>query len=341
MTRNQPATYPRAFVEAAEHRGVSRADVLARAGLPAEALDDPAARVSMVEMLRTIQAVFELAGDPLLGFEAGRRLPLTAHGSLGYALMCAQTPREAIGILERFWHLRGRGVLMATHVSGDGLFFEVTPELPLPPALCSFMFSSLLTSMHQGIRFLIPGLASSTEIWLEGEAPDDFAARLDDCPGVRFGMPRAGIALRGDLSQLDDPLPTANPEALTQAIAQCERESALLGEASDVLRRTRAALVLGHDGYPGPDRLAALLDMAPRTFRRRLQEQGQSYQRLLEEARRRDACRLLAEGELSVQRIGELLGYTDPANFTRAFRNWTGMTPTRWRARHGFRADVP
>ena len=51
-----------------------------------------------------------------------------------------------------------------------------------------------------------------------------------------------------------------------------------------------------------------------------------------EEARRRDACRLLDEPELEIRRIAELLGYADPANFTRAFKSWTGRAPREWRA---------
>ena len=131
---------------------------------------------------------------------------------------------------------------------------------------------------------------------------------------------------------LDRPLPTANPEALKQAIIQCERESALVDPAEDIVNRTRAALQPGQHGYPSPDEIADTLHLTPRTFRRRLQEQGLGYQGLLEEARRRDSQQLLADDELEIQRIATLLGYTDPANFTRAFKRWTGQTPQAWRA---------
>src|SRR5690606_9888692 len=110
-----------------------------------------------------------------------------------------------------------------------------------------------------------------------------------------------------------------------------ERESALLDKSDDVLRQVRVALTAGSEGYPSPAQLAEMLHMTPRTFRRRLQEQGLSYQQLLEEARQRDSRTLLARDDLEIRRIAELLGYADPANFTRAFRNWTGMSPRSWR----------
>lgn len=116
---------------------------------------------------------------------------------------------------------------------------------------------------------------------------------------------------------LPAPLPTANPEGRVQALATCERESALLQ--------------LEPEGYPGPEAIAEVLHMTPRTYRRRLQEMGLSYKQLLEEARRRDACALLERPEMEVRRIAELLGYSDPANSMRAFRPWTGRAPREWR----------
>ncbi|MFP5429414.1 MAG: AraC family transcriptional regulator [Gammaproteobacteria bacterium] len=331
--RNQPATYPRLFVEVARDQGIAPADVLEHAGLPGDLLDDPAGRLSCVETWLIIEAVLELTADPSLGFETGGRLPLTAHGSLGYALMCAPTPRVAVQILERFWHLRGRGVTMSVSESEEAVFFGVSLEIPLPSIQRDFMFSSMLTSMWQGIRFVLPELSVTTEIWLEGDEPEGFASRRARLPQqVRFGMPAAGLRLTGNKQSLDFPLATANPEGLAHALAQCERESALMGGGADpVLQRTRAALQLGLEGYLSPEGIAGLLFMTTRTFRRHLQEQGSSYRQLLEEARRRDACRLLQNPDLEVRQVGELLGYADPANFTRAFRGWTGKAPSEWR----------
>ncbi|MDP2226290.1 MAG: AraC family transcriptional regulator [Moraxellaceae bacterium] len=333
--RNQPATYPRLFTEVAASRGVPAAAVLAQAGLRPDALDDPAGRLSFVESWQVFAAVLTLTADPALGFETGQRLPLTAHGSLGYALMCASTARDAMHILERYWHLRGRGVLMRVQelASESTLFFELLPELPIPVPLRDLLFSSMLTSMYSGIRFLLPVFPAAAEIWLPGPEPAGFARWRDTLPVVRFGMPVAGLRLTGDVSSLDRPLLTANPEGLAAALARCEQESALMGGAAEPLRlRVRAALQAGAAGYPTPEVIARSLHLTPRTLRRRLRDEGSSYQALLEEARRRDSSELLARPELDIREISAWLGYADPANFTRAFRSWTGTTPSAWRA---------
>ncbi len=180
----------------------------------------------------------------------------------------------------------------------------------------------------------MPALPPGLEMWLASERPAGFDAWQEALPEVQFSRPRNGLHFYGDLSVLDQPLPTANPEALRTALSQCERESALTLREDDIVRQVRAVLIPGLAGYPSPDALADTLHLTVRTLRRRLQERGYNYQQLLEEARLRDSCQLLQQQDLEIRRIGEMLGYLNPANFTRAFRGWTGLSPREWRQRH-------
>lgn len=328
----QSVTYPHAFVEAAVAAGASRQAVLESAALSQAELEEPGGRVSLQSLIRTAAAVLMHTDDDALGFACGQRMPLTAHGHLGYALMCADTPRQAIHILEKYWHLRGRGALFAVHEEAQRVFLELLPEVDSPARVQQMLFSSMLTSMFKGIEFLLPQAPITVEFWLQHDFPLRQGAAMASLPPVRLGMPRVGIALEGDLSILDAPLQTANPEALRTALAQCERESVLVAAgSSDVLRRVRTALVPGPGGYLSPEALARVLHTTPRTLRRRLQEQGYNYQQLLEDARRRDSAQLLRDPALEVRRISEMLGYLNPANFTRAFKGWTGLSPREWR----------
>ena len=71
--------------------------------------------------------------------------------------------------------------------------------------------------------------------------------------------------------------------------------------------------------------------MSSRTLTRRLQQTGLGFQQLLDEARKRDAIKLLQNTSLTVEQIALRLGYTDPANFSRAFKKWTGEPPSQYR----------
>jgi AraC-like DNA-binding protein len=71
--------------------------------------------------------------------------------------------------------------------------------------------------------------------------------------------------------------------------------------------------------------------MSARTLRRRLQEQGLTFDRLLEQIRLARAVSLLANPKMPVQRITEEAGYSDVRSFRRAFRRWTGQSPSDFR----------
>jgi len=84
-------------------------------------------------------------------------------------------------------------------------------------------------------------------------------------------------------------------------------------------------------GFRTLDQVAERMHVSVRTLKRRLAEHDTSYSALLDEARRDRATHLLRAGELGVDEIGARLGYSDPANFARAFRRWTGISPRAFR----------
>jgi AraC-like DNA-binding protein len=102
-------------------------------------------------------------------------------------------------------------------------------------------------------------------------------------------------------------------------------------DGEHILQRVRAELALGAEGYPDLSTVAARLDLSSRTLKRRLAEHGSGFQALLDQARHRDALRLLENPDLEIRQIAAVLGYRDPPSFTRAFRRWTGQAPNRAR----------
>jgi len=85
------------------------------------------------------------------------------------------------------------------------------------------------------------------------------------------------------------------------------------------------------DGYPSVDLAAAAAGMSRRTLQRRLTEHGLNYSRLVEQVRFETAVNLLKNPRIKLIEIGAELGYTDPANFTHAFKRWAGVSPRKFR----------
>jgi len=87
-----------------------------------------------------------------------------------------------------------------------------------------------------------------------------------------------------------------------------------------------------HDGYPRVEWVASKLGLTRRSLQRRLHEQGAMFNHITENLLKRRAEVLLGQGDAAVTEVALMLGYADPAHFTRAFRRWTGMTPSQFRA---------
>lgn len=79
--------------------------------------------------------------------------------------------------------------------------------------------------------------------------------------------------------------------------------------------------------------IADSMGLSPRTLQRRLREEGSNFVRLLEACRFRRACECLGGGEMAVEELAAHLGYSEPANFYRAFKAWAGLTPNEYRQR--------
>jgi len=142
-------------------------------------------------------------------------------------------------------------------------------------------------------------------------------------PGsVRFGQPHDRVLF--DRAYLDLPLISADPGAARAMREQCER--ALIELSNTLVPRVQRALFQPDGSVRSARVLARQLGVSERTLKRRLAAQNTSYTELLDIARRARALELLGS-DASVEEMSARLGYSDAANFTRAFRRWTGQSP--------------
>ena len=99
---------------------------------------------------------------------------------------------------------------------------------------------------------------------------------------------------------------------------------------AEVERRLEPLLASGEVGI---ERVARDLGYSRQTLYRKLKGEGITYEQVLDRLRRQLALRFLHEG-LSVKDAAYRLGFSDPAAFSRAFKRWTGTSPSGMRTRH-------
>jgi AraC-like DNA-binding protein len=121
-----------------------------------------------------------------------------------------------------------------------------------------------------------------------------------------------------------------------------ERAEALLRSLEDsktIRGRVESLLIpILHTGEASMDVIARKLALSRQTLFRKLKAEGTTFERVLDELRHELALHYLNEKKSSVHETAYLLGYSDQAAFSRAFKRWTGHSPrTVASTKHGER----
>jgi AraC-like DNA-binding protein len=327
-----PGGYARELVDLCARFEVRPGDLCAGLGLSPESLDDPATRVELETFTQLVRRAEALTGEPGLAYYAGLHTRVSWHGFLGFAAMTAGTIGEALELAERFSRTRTEAISLVTRIDGEQASVFLEEHVPLGE-LREFFVTTLFIGLALIGETLVGQRFEGRLDMTHAEPPyfQKFAAAVPRLNHVRFGQPanRAVFPARG----LEARIVSADPAATRLAREQCERELVALGEGAPVLSRVRA-LLRDELGLTLPE-VARCVSMSPRTLKRRLAEQGTTFSDMIDDARRQKALALLEDRRITIDAIAEQLGYSDTANFTRAFRRWTGMPPGEARGRIG------
>lgn len=324
-----PGAVPMSWLAYAAERGLPVQALVDDVGLATEKAAAFSAGVSLHKFQRLMQAMHAATEDDGIGFEVGWRMPPTTYGSLGHALLASPTLGEALRLCQRFWHLIARGILLDVALHDDLGVISIYPQFPLAGPLQRIVPESIVTSLYRGIVLLSPEMVADIEVWLDYPEPADSARLRERMPGVRFGMPM--VQARFPVALLEKPSLMASAAGQLAAVQQCEVEERTLNLAGKLTARVQRELGYRASGFPTLAQVAGQMGMTERTLRRHLTDEGTSYSALLDAARLRDAILLLEKPALDIVQVGTCLGYHDAANFTRAFKRWTGRTPSQFR----------
>ena len=325
------AVYAALLVEMLVNQGHPLAEVLAGTGIELESLKSAEARLTARQYKALIENALQLSADPALGFKFGFQLKLSTHGFLGFAAMSAATLGEALELAVKYCRTRFDFFALDIFARGDDVVLQVdellnlgrVSEFWLESVMASFgtMSINLLGEIPKGVRIRRtcdkPPYFEEMEVWFPQRTP------------VEFNQSANQLIFRSGLMQRR--LNLSDPMARQLAEAQCQRELQTIQVEDDLLYRVHRLLKEAEPHYPKLDEVASRLHLSSRTFKRRLQAEGTTFQAILDRVRMHQARQLLSGSRQSVDAIASALGYSDASNFSRAFRRCEGMTPARYR----------
>lgn len=329
-----PARYLRALVHHLVGLGVDVDRALKAVRLSRAMLEHPQARIDRQQLSDALQHLAKATDRTDLGFELGSLTNIATADVIGQLLLNAPTLSDGLARASRYFSLLTPSYQLRIQRSVEAYRLRCEPTQPLPYDVAVMGLEILAVGLHRALQFLTQEKSVHGLLEVSWPAPPH-AARYRELKGlqVRFGMSeRPSFVLTLSPGQVDTPLPMANALAVEDIEETCRRLlEDIKGKGSWVQWVTTMLRgVQGH--FPSQNELAAMLRISNRTLARALAAEGHEYRELAMRIRHERALELLHGTELPLAEIAEELGYSDAANFSRAFRKLAGCSPGEHRA---------
>jgi AraC-like DNA-binding protein len=327
------SSWTRTIADALLVAGVDVVKVLSEAGFSYDDFRDPNARLPAEATAKLWRVAVAHTGDPAFGLEAARYVTQTTFHGLGVAVLASATLRDGLRRLVRYNRLVCDAQELCLEVTNGAARLSMRPredagEAPEQPAYEAT--DAVMALIVRTCRLVTNRAFGLEHIQFKRPKPRDPAPyeRAFRCP-LRFGANEDAMVF--DAALLDRALVMANPE-LARRNDEAVREYLARIENGSIIDLVRGKLIHRLADKPSPQEIARALGMSQRSMQRRLHESGTSYEAVLGEVRKELACAYLREGRYSVGELAFTLGFEDASAFARAFRRWTGVSPSTFRA---------
>lgn len=280
------------------------------------------------------------SGEDWLGIELATVRPVGSHGIVEFFWRSAATLREGLQILATHSRLLNEVGEMRLAEGRDASFIQSVDADPLGMGRHGNEF--FVATLVREIRALISPEFSPIRARFAHARPAGDLGLLHRALGTKdvvWNDAASGIDF--DPGWLEARLVTADASLATTLRAHTDAWLPWVSQdAGEALDSKLSAFLHASIGRPvAVEAAARQLGVSVRTLQRRLSERGTTFHVLADAVLAAHACRVVEAGGVSVNEIARRLGYGSPAAFVRAFRRWTGSTPTAWRDRRRDRRE--
>ncbi|MFT7260599.1 MAG: AraC-like DNA-binding protein [Glaciecola sp.] len=314
-------------------QGANEQHILAKAGLTSAQLQQLKSRVSPAQLASIIDSSWRLNGDEFLGLTE-QKVKRGMFALLAGRLISCKTLEEVLSHTSDFYNLTGDQLQFEIEKKEANVFcslnanFESKRTDSTPNSLLTEL---LLLIFHRFASWLIGELIPLNKVCVQHIKPAHHEEYRLMFP-CRCEFENRKNALVFDAKYLRFPV-VQNADSLSEYLEQVPlqwlRKQSYYDTYSAKVIRVLENSVLEEETHL--DSVASTLNMSARTLRRKLIAEGCRFQQLKDNMRRDKAINLFEQDELTIAQIGLAIGFTELATFSRAFKHWTGVSPSTYR----------
>ncbi|MEX2123505.1 MAG: AraC family transcriptional regulator [Woeseia sp.] len=331
QNRNLIASWAVAVAQALDERGLDSSEIFATAGIDLATARDPSTRYPADQMTRVYELSEEATQDPSFGLSIAEYVHPTSLNALGYSLFASNDLESFCRRIVRYFGLVSTNAVTEIEQTANEFHLSMLPAIGVTSYAPQ---DAWLATLLRFSRFIYRPNFNPLRVYLRRPTPTVNIANFTDWfrAPIEFGSNKNTLVFNA--KDMTVRLPAANAELARQ---NDQVVMALLKQIdrSDIIAQVRATFIgLLPSGDCSKQTVAAQLNMSERTLQNRLVERTTTYSNLLSETRRELAEQYMNQSLHSISEVAFLLGFSEISSFSRAFRAWTGESPSAYRERN-------
>ncbi|MDX1692521.1 MAG: AraC family transcriptional regulator [Ketobacteraceae bacterium] len=324
------AAYLRGLLIRAEQAGMDPLQLLASRDIPPSLVQEPNARIASEHYVSIAHDIMSRVRDEFLLLGGVRRTPAGAFAMMTHSVIHCRTLKRALLMATRFYNLFLDDLQFRVSRQADQVQIAVRWRDPATD-WDHGTTDGCLVLIHRFFSWLCGQRISLTEVRLSLPVPEnsDEYHTLFRCP-LQFNQPIDALVFPAKL--LD--LPVMQTETSLKAFLREAPGNLIVIPDNDNSVTAQVRSLIGKDfsqEFPDFESVARAFNTTPQTLRRRLKQENSSYQEIKDTMRRDAAIYYLSRSRYTINEIAELMGFSEPSTFHRAFKKWTGLTPGNYR----------
>jgi AraC-like DNA-binding protein len=303
--------------------------LLSESGLTPREVMDPSSRIPAIKFINIIKYALRITKNNGLGVLLGQSLGPNSFQIMGHAAISQANLRDSLRLIVLYYKTTAYLTEISLIEQANHAVFRIKPLVYLGEAesfIIDLVISGFIAEMN---KFNFPTSLLSLSL---AKPKPDYAADYIAITGNGVKYDAKHYEVKFPKSWLDRAVVTEYEVSCDESLIDICNQNLVRAEQSiNTVEKIKDSLRQASGQMPSLEDVAASYHQSTRSLQRALKVEGQSFRQLIEDIRKERSEHLLLKTNMNIVEIALELGYSDPPNFTRAFKHWFGCCPQHYR----------